>query len=153
MLEVKPVKTSAQDIANYFVELASKAEENDLTNLKLQKLLYFAQGRYLAKFKIPLFEEPIEAWELGPVVRNIYNTYKYCGPYPITVFDKKVERANLSEGVKKFLDAVWDEYNAYSAGFLVEMTHEEDTPWAKVYSDQKDNVIPNDLMASYFASE
>ena len=148
LLLVIPMKKSAQDIANYFVELASKAEENDLTNLKLQKLLYFAQGKYLAKFKKPLFDEPIEAWELGPVVRSIYNTYKYCGPYPITVFDKNIKRANLPEDIKKFLNEIWDEYGVYSAGFLVEMTHEEDTPWAKTYSDQKDNVIPTDLMTS-----
>jgi len=47
-------KVNAIDIANYFVVLASHIDENDLTNLKLQKLLYFAQGKYIAQYKNPI---------------------------------------------------------------------------------------------------
>lgn len=143
---------SAQDITNYFVELASKSEENDLTNLKLQKLLYYAQGKYLADNDKPLFKEAIEAWDFGPVVRSIYNTYKYCGPYPITTFDKKVKRAELPKSVKVFLDSVWNEYNKYSAGYLVDLTHKQGTPWAEIYNKQKGTEIPHDLMHKHFAN-
>lgn len=143
---------SAQDIANYFIELASKTEENDLTNLKLQKLLYFAQGKYLAKNNKPLFDEPIEAWELGPVVRSIYKTYKYCGPYPITVFDKKVKRTNLPYDIREFLDYIWDFYGKYSARYLVDETHKKNTPWSTVYTKSQDNEISTELMTRYFAT-
>jgi uncharacterized phage-associated protein len=60
---------SAKKIANYFIELASKEDENDLTNLKLQKLLYIAQGLYLAKNKKPFdallkphIRDDVQAW-------------------------------------------------------------------------------------------
>ena len=72
-------KLSALDISLYFIQLASKIDENDLTNLKLQKLLYLAQGRYMAKTGKQLFSDQIEAWSLGPVVRTVYDTYKVCG--------------------------------------------------------------------------
>lgn len=150
MLAVSRSVTSAQEITNYFVELASKSSENDLTNLKLQKLLYFAQGNYLAKNKKKLFKEPIEAWDLGPVVRSIYDTYKYCGPFPITAFDRNIKKATLSPDVKNFLDKIWDEYGKYSAEYLVNLTHQGNTPWKKIYKKGENRIIPPELMQKSF---
>ena len=101
------VSLSAIDIAAYFVELASNINENDLTNLKLQKLLYFAQGKYLSKYNAPLFKEEIEAWFLGPVVREVYEEYKICGAFPITAFDKRVKYTkNIPTEIKNFLKEI-----------------------------------------------
>ncbi|OQY42717.1 MAG: hypothetical protein B6240_13665 [Desulfobacteraceae bacterium 4572_87] len=51
-------------------------EAGDLiSNLKLQKLVYYAQGFYLALYDEPLFNEPIEAWTHGPVIRELYRSY------------------------------------------------------------------------------
>ena len=70
----------ALDVAN---ELLKRAADNGggdlLTNLKLQKMLYYEQGFHLAYFNEPLFEEPIEAWQYGPVVPVVYNYYKSRG--------------------------------------------------------------------------
>lgn len=142
--------TSAKQIANYFINLASKVDENDLTNLKLQKLLYFAQGKYLAKKDRPLFKEPVEAWKLGPVVRDIYDNFKYCGSFPITAFDKGVKEVNLDDETKKFLDIIWKEYGKYSARYLVDLTHEKDTSWSQAYSPEKDSKISIELMKKCF---
>lgn len=147
------MEVSAKQVANYFVELASMIDENDLTNLKLQKLLYFAQGKYIAEKGKKLFDEPIEAWKLGPVVRSIYNEFKHCGPYPITAFDKGVEKASLPEEVKGFLSQIWEDYNKYSARHLVDMTHEENSPWQKVYSESEGKEIPVGLMKEYFSAQ
>ncbi|MEK7498189.1 MAG: type II toxin-antitoxin system antitoxin SocA domain-containing protein [Patescibacteria group bacterium] len=148
---VETVEVSARQVANYFVELSSKTDENDLTNLKLQKLLYFAQGKYIAEKGKKLFGEPIEAWKLGPVVRSIYNTFKHCGPYPITAFDEGVEKARLPDEIKDFLSQIWENYNKYSAGHLVDLTHRRGTPWQIVYSESEDKEIPADLMKHYFS--
>jgi uncharacterized phage-associated protein len=55
-----------QDVARFFIDLAQHQNERNsgdlMTNLRLQKLLYFAQGWYLARFGKALFDEPIEAW-------------------------------------------------------------------------------------------
>lgn len=144
--------TSAQEVANYFIELASKIDENDLTNLKLQKLLYFAQGKFLAKNEKKLFEEPIIAWALGPVVRSVYNAFRYCGSFPITAFDRSVKKTTLSSELKEFLSGVWDEYAKYSATYLVDLTHEKGSPWSDTYSRDANKEIPADLMMRYFKS-
>jgi uncharacterized phage-associated protein len=59
------------DVADYFINLNLGDDEGDVSNMKLQKLLYFAQGRFLAQNGIPLFDNPIEAWNHGPVVREV----------------------------------------------------------------------------------
>ena len=56
---MKKQTLSALDVANYFIQVSSQDDEPDLTNLKLQKLLYFAQGKYLAEFDKPLFEDNV----------------------------------------------------------------------------------------------
>ena len=69
----------ANDIAKYFIVLAEKEYEDPLTNMKIQKMLYYAQGFHLALFNIPLFEDKIEAWRLGPVIPDVYQKYKGLG--------------------------------------------------------------------------
>ncbi len=143
---------SAQEVANYFIELASQIDENDLTNLKLQKLLYFAQGKFLAETGEKLFAEPIIAWDLGPVVRSVYDTFKPCGSFPITVFDKSVKKTTLPNELKEFLFGVWNEYVRYSATYLVDLTHQKGSPWSDTYSRGANKEIPADLMMRYFKS-
>ncbi|KJW07325.1 Panacea domain-containing protein [Orientia tsutsugamushi] len=57
---------SCFDVASYFLVLVDRAAGDVITQLKLQKLVYFAQGAHLALFDKPLFKEDIEAWENGP---------------------------------------------------------------------------------------
>ena len=47
-----------------------------IDNLKLQKLLFYSQAVSLVINEKALFNEPIEAWDYGPVIRKVYNTYK-----------------------------------------------------------------------------
>jgi uncharacterized phage-associated protein len=146
------VSLSAIDIAAYFVELASDINENDLTNLKLQKLLYFAQGKYLSKYDAPLFKEDIEAWFLGPVVRVVYDEYKECGSFPITVFDKKVKYTkNIPTEIKNFLKGIWKEYGKFSASHLVSLTHNGRSAWHKASKGKGDfSVISKELLKNSF---
>lgn len=67
---------SVEDIANYFLSKGEKFGKRSITPLKIQKLVYYAQGFYLALFNKPLFNEKIEAWQHGPVCRILYNKYK-----------------------------------------------------------------------------
>ena len=148
----KNIRVSALEIANWFVEKASQTPENDLTNLKLQKLLYFAQGKFLATTGNPLFNEQIEAWVLGPVVRSVYDEFKSCGSFPITAFDGKVKKSSLPANIDKFLINVWEEFGRYSANYLVDLTHKEGSPWETVYTKDKNSDIPFELMTKYFRS-
>jgi uncharacterized phage-associated protein len=60
---------TCNEVADYFITIVGESCGEDLTHLKLQKLVYYAQGFHLGLFDKPLFEEPIEAWAHGPVVQ------------------------------------------------------------------------------------
>lgn len=137
MLNVTPV-------ASYFIEQSSKLPENDLTNLKLQKILFYAQAEGLRETGNALFEDNIEAWKYGPVVPAAYDWLKGCGSYPITTFDIAVSTDGIDTETEDLLSRIWKKYSKYSAGYLVDRTHEEGSPWKNAYSDSKNNVISND---------
>ena len=61
------------DVADFFVQLANQSEDDQITNLKLNKLLYYAQGAFLARTGHPLFHNTMEAWPLGPVIPDVYH--------------------------------------------------------------------------------
>ena len=78
----------ASDVANFFIRLSLSDSEDYITNLKLNKLMYYAQGWSLARLGKPLVQNDIQAWKYGPVIPAIYHDYKNCGNSPITVIDE-----------------------------------------------------------------
>lgn len=117
-----------------------------MTNLKLQKMLYYEQGFHLAAFGTPLFDERIEAWMYGPVVPVVYELFcdkGACGiePFADEVFD-------LTEDEAALFNNVFDVYNQFSATKLLEMTHDE-PPW-KNSEVGKGCVISNESMETFF---
>jgi uncharacterized phage-associated protein len=148
-------KIKAIEAAYFLVNLASSNDENDLTNLKLQKLLYFAQGKYMAGHGgNPLFGEDIEAWDLGPVVRNVYHTFRSCGSFPITVFDIHEEPSKPNEEIATHLKNIWESIGTkYSASWLVGLTHKENTPWKRYYRKGENIIIPKEEIVEYFSKQ
>jgi uncharacterized phage-associated protein len=146
----------AIDIANYLIKKSreEKNKLNKLTHLKLQKILYYVQGWYLANRSIPLFEDSIEAWALGPAIRNIYNRYNYYGS---KILDNAFEENQINiinAGDKRFLDNLWNKYKKFTAPELVGITHTE-MPWYKIRNGladgKKSNLeIPVGLIDTYF---
>src|SRR4051812_7079696 len=72
-------KITAEDVANFFLCCIDEDAGDNISNLKLQKFLYYAQGFHLAMFGVKLFDEPVKAWTHGPVVESIYHKYKGFG--------------------------------------------------------------------------
>lgn len=143
---------SAQAVAQFFIGLANdqaNCDQGDLmTNLRLQKLLYYAQGWYLARYGRPLFPEEIEAWKLGPVVRTVYNTYKANGKRGLEGSMPSAD-SFTDEEYALLLD-VAREYERIGTPRLIDMSHRPGSPWAKV---KERSVIGKDLIRSYFASQ
>lgn len=143
---------TARQIAEWFL---AWGEHNDapLSNLKLQKLLYYAQGHYLGDHAKPLFEDEIEAWVHGPVVRSIYHFLKSSGRGPIDV-DKVVGddfNWDSFRDVEEDLMRVWNTYGKYEAWALRERTHRED-PWKSTFDHEaRYRVIPKEIMQKFFA--
>lgn len=142
-------KTS--DVAKFFVMLANQGEDDHITNLKLNKLMYYAQGAYLARTGKPLFPDNIEAWTLGPVVPSVYHTYKVCGKNPIVYDEEDVTADDFApEELEALLD-VEREFGQYTGSKLVTLTHQPDTPWSAVDA-AGGTVIPLDEIKAYFAA-
>lgn len=142
----------ALDAANYLIYLMNDSCE-DLTNMKLNKLLYYAQGFYLKKYGIPMFEDEIEAWEHGPVISSVYSAYKENSNRPITKWDE--DRIALVQGEQvQILFDVAREYGKYTAGALRNMTHALKSPWDQIYEKgQPHKIIPNSIIKQYFDDE
>lgn len=140
------MKTATQ-IAQFFLHHAYDGEKDQVSNLKLQKLLYYAQGYSLALLNKPLFKEPIQCWTHGPVVESVYHQYKVFGKRFITS-TQVMDLSIFNSDEMAILTLVANEYGQYSAWKLREMTHDE-APWCYAY-DTYMTVIPNVEIQQYF---
>lgn len=151
---------SSEAVANYFIEKAA-CEGKPITHLKLQKLLYFAQGWSLAWRNGPIFESPIYAWKYGPVIRPIYHKLKGYGGAPLTAPIGSLSHARIPAGAiadTRFLDGIYEIYKEHDATKLVELTHEQGTPWRDIYEEYKsagqeipsDFIIPQSQIKAHF---
>lgn len=149
----------AKDVARWFLIRNYTEEQNNdefelLTNLKLQKLLYYAQGVYLAINGKPLFNEDILAWEHGPVIREVYNEYKSNGKSPITYIAEKND-SNICKLIEDdqckadVLEFVFEEFGQYTAWALRNKTHKE-KPWL---TTKQNSIITKELIREYFLDE
>lgn len=139
---------TALDVSNFLIQQAIENEEGELlTNMKLQKLLYYAQGCYLAVYGEPLFDENLEAWQMGPVVPDVYHTFKVCGRQPIEA--PYNEPIVLDRSVSDFLAAISETFGQFSAFKLMNMTHIE-RPWQETYVSGMNEVINFSLLTSFF---
>lgn len=146
---------TALDVAAYIIQRFKefRANENDLTHLKLQKLLYYCQGHRLALTHEPLFADQIQAWEHGPVVPTVYSAYAEKEGRGIRVLKSHVggEASNLSHEEKAFVREVIAVRGQYSPWRLREMSHEE-SPWLDNYEKGSKNLIPLKDMEEYFSA-
>lgn len=138
------------DVADYFLSLVDEDTGDSISNLKLQKLLYYAQGFSLAIFGKPLFGDTIEAWELGPVVPAVYRKYKECGANPIPP-PSNLDISNFDEETINLLNEVYAIYGQYSAWKLSQMTHLE-PPWKRA-AIKTDKIITHESLKEYFRTQ
>jgi len=147
---------SAADVAKFLAYLAQSGEEADpLTNLRLQKLLYYVQGWSLANRGIPMFPDQIEAWAHGPVVPDVYRQLSQFKSEQF-VYEHEGEPTdfNMTDDERTFVSEVWEGYKPYSALKLREMTHREE-PWINARkgfgpADRCSVEITQEAMATFF---
>ncbi|PVZ53036.1 Panacea domain-containing protein [Arthrobacter sp. H-02-3] len=142
---------SVEAVTNFFLDMDASRQEPDVTPLKLQKLLYFAQANYLASTDQRLFDENLEAFRHGPVVYKTYQRYMNINQILVArEVSPAVETARVPEDVEHFLAAIWDKYKDFSAGQLRNLTHLQD-PWLHNYEEGSyRTVIPDDELRGYF---
>ncbi|MBD2554172.1 DUF4065 domain-containing protein [Limnothrix sp. FACHB-708] len=121
---------SCLDAAQYFIARAYEdGLEVDITNMKVQKLLYYAQSLHLALYDQPLFAEEIQAWRYGPVCPPAYRFYSDFEAQQLP-FPERKKLSHLSKEIQSVLDEVWDHFGNYHAYRLSDMSHGE-FPWQK----------------------
>lgn len=157
----------ALDVARHIINYVNN-KGGAISNLKLQKLLYFIQGFFLILKKKPCFKDDIEAWDFGPVVPNVYFEFRKYGSGSIpkieTIYkfsiledfgdelgisgEKYEDKINLEDA--QLIDDVVNALKNHSASALVTMTHKQD-PWKNTYEKHNiHNVISIDCISDYF---
>lgn len=138
-------KLSCHDVAQYFLAQMDEDAGDLISNLKLQKLVYYAQGFALALHGRPLFPERIEAWTHGPVVPELYHEYRGYGPGPIP-HPGEADFSIYDAQTRELLDEIYAVYGQFSAWKLRDMTRSE-PPWRDTPSGQE---IQRDDLIRYF---
>ncbi len=121
----------ALDIAKYVVAKCYN-DWKPITNLKLQKILFYIQRSYLISDS-RAFSDDIQAWMYGPVVSAVYYHYCSCGAMPIfSIEENAIE--NIEKEDRKKIDPIVEKYREYEVWRLVDMTHNKGGAWDKTYS-------------------
>lgn len=139
----------AKDIAEFFVLCTRHPEW--MTNMRINKLVYYAQAWSLVRFGKPLFSENIEAWKHGPVIPSIYHAFSDYRNNPIPAPGDTSFLQNLSDDECQLLMDVAREYDGVPTWQLHNMTHSRSEPWSQVYQPHMQHtVISTDLIEHCF---
>ncbi|MCM1226509.1 MAG: DUF4065 domain-containing protein [Clostridium sp.] len=126
----------AKRLASYIITKCT-LDGKPISNLQLQKILYYIQGAFYYRFKNPLFADKICAWDYGPVVEDVYKNYKKYGSSTINEIDVNFEstfdKENDSANSQKTVDIVIESLREMDPWELVKISHEEGTPWEQNY--------------------
>jgi uncharacterized phage-associated protein len=139
---------SAHDVAAYILQ-----KLGPMSAMKLQKLVYYSQAWSLVWDERPLFEERIEAWANGPVVRDLYE--KHRGSFQVNDWPWG-DSSKLDQDACDTVGAVIEFYGSKTAQWLSDLTHRED-PWVEARrglspGEWSDREITHSLMHEYYTS-
>jgi uncharacterized phage-associated protein len=117
-------------VARYFIIRAYEdGMDAEMTNMKVQKLLYYSQSLHLALYDEPLFAEGIQAWRYGPVCPPAYKFYSDFEAQQLPI-PRRESLSQLPSEKKELLEEIWQYFGGYHAYRLSDMTHAE-FPWKK----------------------
>jgi uncharacterized phage-associated protein len=153
-------------IANFILDVADEIAR-PASNLVLNKVAYFLHGDYLARTKQPLIDARIEAWNYGPVFREIYHEFKSYKDLPISGRARTINRVTGEKQICSYSDILASDlgflreiaasYLKLRPGALVELSHAHDGPWHEIwFHDGRVNPgmeISNDIIERHFAAQ
>ena len=157
----------ARKICNFLIA-RSHTHSFELTNLRLNKLLYFIHGWGLTSRREGLIRNHFLAWTHGPVVRPVYHSFKAYGETKITEpakyldyisgENRTVGHDDIFPADVEIIERIFASYDRFTTSQLVDLTHVKGGPWEVIYSawakDNRVNLrIPNDLIRAHFLRE
>ena len=146
-------KVTAHEVAKYIIAEFHEAEDL-ITNMKVQKLLYYVQGWHLGLYGTPVFDEQFQAWVHGPVQYEVYNEYKNYHWNPIL---EPVEKPDFDSSLIKHINEVLQAYGG-ETGYMLELLTHQEWPWIEARDDLapdalSQNVISIKTMEEFFAEK
>lgn len=138
------------DVVKVLIRLQNFDEDcgDVITNLKAQKLVYYAQGMSYALLGDQLFEEDFEAWLHGPVIPSLYESLKQFGNSQLEI-DTEYDDRLFSDQQLDIIVRTYKTFGQYSAWKLRDMTHQE-APWKNT---KRNEIISKELIKSYFTQQ
>lgn len=143
---IQELEVDVLEIAEYLIR---KFEELDssITQLKLQKLIYYAQGIGFGRYGVKLFNEPLLAWRHGPVVRPVYDKFKSYVKAPLEPTPGlSIDKITENDLIQNILEETIALYGIYDAWVLRTKTHNE-PPWLETFQDE---TITDKKMITFF---
>ena len=150
---------SADAVADHFLLKIDVSSGDTISNQKIQKLCYLAQGWSLAKLDRPLFDDAIEAWGFGP---TIFPLFRRFSPYRWGALDTQNLRTDPHEELDaeelELLDWVWEKYGHYSGSKLEDLVCRQ-TPWKEAHDENAPPLgrckeeITQESMRAYFLKQ
>lgn len=121
----------------------------EISNLRLQKILYFVQAKFLTKNKKVCFSDEMQAWTFGPVVPNVYYLYRIFAAFDIR---DSSPFSFIPEKDKNLIKSVLDMCRPYPTYQLVDITHSQD-PWKNAIASGEGTIITPDSIRTYFEEQ
>lgn len=142
------MKKSAITLAIYIIDKCCR-DNIPISNLQLQKILYYIQVAFLKKFNISCFDDSIEAWRFGPVVRSVYN--RYCGFGALPICEFRGVDLNYSKEEIDLINSIVISKRKAKPWELVKDTHAKDKAWDRIYAGGEGNrcEIPIEFLRIY----
>lgn len=120
----------ALDVAEYIVNKCS-VDGCQISNLQLQKILYYVQKHFLQVERYALFTDDIEAWPLGPVVRKAY--YRFYGFGAMPIYYKQLHKSPIDESYRSAINQITEEKRIINPWEMVDDTHVQGKAWNRVF--------------------
>lgn len=154
---------NALDISRYIINLCND-HDIEISNLKLQNLLYFVQAAFLMEHNTPVFSQDIIAWQYGVLIEDVNQEYRRFGSMSIPknehYLDFSLNTMNFEE-IKFDENIIIDEHKEIINAVLYVMINENvfkvidiiqsQEPWIKTYKENSQNIISNKLINEYFS--
>ena len=144
-------RLTALTVANRIIEIGKESEVH-FTPMQVQKLAYFSHAWMLGLGHGPLFQDAVEAWQYGPVIRSIYYALRHYGSHritePIPFPGEEINR--VENGIIREVVAKYGHLNGWQ---LSSLTHAEGSPWQKTYVQGRGSqIIHNHIIRDHYAA-
>lgn len=139
------------DVAKYLIcKFNNETGNLSITQLKLQKLLYFIEAYYMAKYdKDNLYEDNFLAWTYGPVCKRVYDKYKIFMDSQIVEEHCTISATDFDDEVNESIEYVFEHFGRLSTTSLIMLTHLKASPWYETNKDGK-SIINKEKTKKWF---